>query len=359
LNRIHFTENGVRLKMSQLALVSMTDYPLTGYGPGNFEIAYQRHAFPTEEAVRYGRSTACAHNDYLQAGSELGWPAAVFLSVWFFVLLVSPIRPNQTLGVPAKAILSALGVAAFFNPISKMPLLGYLAIFSASCLARPRDEDPAPLSQGMKLLFRWIPVVALFPVLWCGFRFYWADRQEWRRILNVNPHDAEAWHNLAYATSNSQEGLKYHERAVLESPYQIYYIEALARSLESIPGQEGISPAIEAYLKAIRLAPTRATNYLSIARLLWRAGEPREALQWTDRAGRLEPNYWECDLWRARCLEHLGDKSRARAILNSLIERHEYFLRINQPHPDSPYEETILAYDRSVIENELSHLPAS
>jgi hypothetical protein len=356
LNRLHFFENGARLKMSQLALVSMTDYPLTGYGPGNFEIAYQRHAFPTGEAVRYGHSSAFAHNDYLQAGCELGWPAALFLCGWFFVLIARPIRPDQPLALPAKAILSALGIAAFFNPIFKMPLLGYLAIFSASCLSRTRDVDPRTPPQAMPLAVRWIPVLTLLPVLWCGVRSYWVNRQEWRRILNLNPHDAEAWHNLAYRASDKQESVRDHERAVLESPYQLYYIEALARSLESIPGQEGIYPAIEAYLKAIRLAPTRATNYLGIVRLLWRAGEPREALEWADHARRLEPNYWECDLWKARCFIQLGKKNRAQFILKNVIWRHAQFLQTALSTPSSPYEQAILGYDERIIQEELSRL---
>ncbi len=71
LTRMNFFENGARLRIWKLAFQGMTDYPLTGYGPGNFEMAYLRHAFPFEEAVRYGRSTIFAHNDYLQVLCEL------------------------------------------------------------------------------------------------------------------------------------------------------------------------------------------------------------------------------------------------------------------------------------------------
>jgi hypothetical protein len=59
--------------------------PLAGWGPGQFESLYARHALPQEsEPVRYDRVTAFAHNDGLQVLAETGWPGGAFvvLSLW-------------------------------------------------------------------------------------------------------------------------------------------------------------------------------------------------------------------------------------------------------------------------------------
>ncbi len=128
-------------------------------------------------------------------------------------------------------------------------------------------------------------------------RAYWVSTNQWDRILFWNSHDAEAWHELAYHVNDPLTALTDHQNAVRESPQQPYYVEALARALDSRAEPEFLPQALTMYLKAIELAPTRATNDLAIARILWRAGEPERALGWTEQAVHLEPFYWEGDLY--------------------------------------------------------------
>jgi len=356
IHRLHVFENGGRLHLWQLACRAMADYPLTGYGPGNFEMAYQRHAFPTQGAVRFGQTTAFAHNDFLQAAVELGWPLAALLAGGYLTLLLRPLPKNRPLARPAKSILIALGIAACVNPIFKMPILAYLAILAASCMtSSDRVPYPEKIPAQEKILLL-IPVSVLLLASWCGLRTLWADQRQWMRIISVNPRDAEAWHELAYASSDSSQIIAAHERAVEESPAQVYYVEALARALESSPAPDTIPRALEVYLKAIQLAPSRAPNVLGVARLLWRAGEFHEALPWAQRAHDLEPNYWESELWMARCLEQTGDKHGARVILDNTAKRHDEFARTSFLPPQFPYEQTILAYDASVIKSERSRM---
>jgi len=357
VTRLRLIEEPGRLRIWWLALRAFWDYPLTGYGPGNFEIAYQQHAFPEGTLVLYGHTTAFAHNDYLQAAVELGWPLTILLVSGLMGLILFPKNQDRPLATPARSILIVLGVASFFNPIFKMPIFPYLAILASSCLMMP--DNNSSLKQPANIRGFWlagIPAGILVLVLWCGLRSFWAANGQWVRIVSWNPSDAEAWHNLAYASSDKNEVLLANERAVSQSPHQVYYVEALARAQESLLAENLASGAVENYLRAIQLAPGRAINYLGVARLLWRAGEPLEALKWTTRARALEPYYWESDLWSARCFERMGDKDRARQVLIALIGRYEQFLHVSHPEPESPYEQAILSFDRSVVESELSRL---
>jgi len=359
LNRLGVFENGARWRIWTLALKGLIDYPLTGYGPGNFELAYLRHAFPFGEVVRYGHTTAFAHNDYLQLLCELGWPTAGLLFSALITVLWNPAREQNSFAIPAKGILITLAVAAFFNPIFEMPILAYLAVFCASYLL-PIATDPqrssGPKGVSLQGSFMGLLCATLLLVIWCGMRSYWVSTENWRRILGWNPHDAEAWHELAYQTNEPLEALRYHQNAVQESPQQPYYVEGLARALDSRPESTYLPLALTMYLNAIQLAPTRAVNDLAVASVLWRAGEPVRAWDWAEQALRLEPYYWECDLWKARCFAKMGDRKRAIFALQNLRQRRRQFLDSGFVAAQSPYENTILRYDDSVIQQELEHL---
>jgi hypothetical protein len=50
--------------------------PILGSGPGTFQVIYRRFKPPEAEMARL------AHNDYLQQGSDSGWPGLVFYAAW-------------------------------------------------------------------------------------------------------------------------------------------------------------------------------------------------------------------------------------------------------------------------------------
>jgi len=357
--RLNIAENGGRLRTWGIALRGLADYPLTGYGPGNFELAYHRYAFRYIDAVRYSRSTAFVHNDYLQIANEFGWPVVGLLCIGLYRILSKPISSLQPLAVPAKSILISLGVAACFNPIFKMPIFAYLALFSSSYLMNQWPSSPTVPGARTAItkagLFLFLGFLSLSSA-WCGVRSYWASHQAWDRIVSWNSADGEAWHEFAYQITDQKLAVFYHQRAVQESPNQPFYVEALARALESGSDPKVLPQTLEMYLRAINLAPKRAINYLAVTRILWRAREYGNALQWAAKASALEPYYWECDLWRARCMEKLGHANQAVFILKNLIQRREAVLKLYPGPVQSPYEQAILNFDPAVIENELRRI---
>jgi tetratricopeptide (TPR) repeat protein len=192
--------------------------------------------------------------------------------------------------------------------------------------------------------------------IWCGIRSQWASQQQWDRILKWDKNDAEAWHELATHMKTKQDMLICHRKAVELSPFEPYYIEALARTLESFPRKTYIPDAMQTYINALQLAPTRAIDDLAVARLLWRIGEAGDALEWTKKALALEPNYREADFWKARCLVSLGRPQEATSVLKTLVRLHQEDSLTPRTAPPSPYEEAILHFEEDAVRNSQAHL---
>lgn len=71
-----------RTLLWEASLQLLADAPWYGYGAGSFMFFYPRYRLPDE----IGSSGFYAHNDYLQLGIELGYPALVLMLVVFAVL---------------------------------------------------------------------------------------------------------------------------------------------------------------------------------------------------------------------------------------------------------------------------------
>jgi len=117
-----------------------------------------------------------------------------------------------------------------------------------------------------------------------------------------------------------------------------------------------VPEALQTYVRAIHLAPTRAVNHVAIARLLWRSGQATPALEWSEKASELEPNYWEATLWRARALSTLGRQKEAIFTLKDLMQRYRENQKTVVTPPQSPYEASILHYEETVIRADLARL---
>src|SRR5262249_28612042 len=139
-----------------------------------------------------------------------------------------------------------------------------------------------------------------------------------------------------------------------ESPFQPYNVESLARALEISRAPGHRQDALIAYLAAIQLSPTRAVNYVAVARLLWQGGEPAAGLESAEKALVLEPLYWEAMLWKARCLNALGRTAEATHALNTLLRKHREFEQTPHMAPQSPYEAAILGYSEAVVQKEFA-----
>jgi len=116
--QVHGLEHRMELTRSVWDMV--LDYPETGVGLGNFNDAYSRYAI---ESYTEKRTIVYAHNDWIQAGAELGFPGLVLaISGYFYVLGSSLLSWFQRrdryvlcMGAGIIAAYIALGIHSFFD----------------------------------------------------------------------------------------------------------------------------------------------------------------------------------------------------------------------------------------------------
>lgn len=350
-----------RLRFWGIAIQMIARYPLTGYGPGNFELGFLQFAFPVmTSAVHYGKITGFAHNGFLQLISEVGLPLGAWVILNAFIIWIVPQGRRPSYPVPIKAALLCLFPAIMFNVVLEMPFIAYTTLFLLRGL---QSDQQAPQSEEQsnpqpKMLLQILWVLTSLAILCGSLRAFLIYKDKWGVLLRYTPSDAMAWHMQGFRETLPSQAAFDHRKATQKAPQNPYYWESLGNALESNSTIQDSPEAFLSYRQATLLAPSRATNYLSIARLLFRLGDPRAAIPWIKKARQLEPFYWECDLWLARCYARLGNTRHAAFILRQLRARR---LATSTKDPSSPnmsssYETTILAYDDRVIASELKML---
>jgi tetratricopeptide (TPR) repeat protein len=189
-----------------------------------------------------------------------------------------------------------------------------------------------------------------------------AQLRRWDLIVRINPIDASAWQEWASNETDPDLALDRYAHAAAIASENPYYHESLGMALEASHRYENYSQALKEYLKVLQLSPSRAYDALAVGRILYILGEPSQACAWFKNALRIEPHYWECDLWIARCLHRLGKPGRAVAVSEQLKKRREFYLMWRKRvyddlpvpnEPPSPYEKVLLSYDDAVVDREL------
>ncbi len=363
--RLRLFEEGYRSKIMMIAVKAMKDRPLSGYGFGNFELAYQKHAFPVDiDRVRFGRTTRFAHNEYLQAGSDLGLMG--FLTFLFIVLrLFSRTPPPGQRSTQAGLL--AIGVSALNLHVWHVPFLAMWSIVLASAgEGNARLEASAEKSTKIRhhQPFVALALVALLGLSLAktGLRDRWMKAGDWPLILRWNKTDAEAWQQWGYAQASSQEALVCFSHAARLVPRNPYYHESLARALEATGKTDNCDLAKTHYVQALQYAPSRAINALALGRLMYNGHRFKEAMEWFKAARQIEPFYWECDFWIARSWQALGQRRKAKWVLSYLVKRKRIYdeetVRIRRDIPyfrkdDSDYANQLQRFDMNAIDQEL------
>ncbi|MGQ0668514.1 MAG: O-antigen ligase family protein [Actinomycetota bacterium] len=123
------------------ALVIMREDPVTGVGPGGFELAS-----PTALDDRDAR---WAHNEFLQQGAEGGLPGFALLSLlflWGFARLWSSRSPDAATALGAVA-LAALGIHASIDYVLHFPAIPIVAAALLGAAQASRGSDAAPIRE--------------------------------------------------------------------------------------------------------------------------------------------------------------------------------------------------------------------
>ena len=86
-----FTEaaRGTRFVFNEISQKSIDKHPYFGYGPENYQIAFQENLNPEMALPKYGTEvwTDRAHNIYYDTGVSGGYPAIVFYALFLFSVL--------------------------------------------------------------------------------------------------------------------------------------------------------------------------------------------------------------------------------------------------------------------------------
>lgn len=329
----HDSLRDYRINIWRSAWSIFIDHPLTGVGPGNFEIGYQRYPVEeTDHAVLYGRTTSFAHNVFLQAATDTG--IAGFLlcltAVWLMIRNKPPAHKPFAWACWATALLIVL--AGCFNPVLQRPFLLLWTLILAAFVRHERNLSLiSDRSHDRERRFLWLGILIV-----CT----------WLNISALIKHQP--------MTATGSEPPSILTARIQRSPSNVYLRESLARALESHNTPESLQEAALHYEMAIRLAPSRAINYVALGRILYRFHLIPNAQSRFEEARRIEPHYWEADLWIARCKAAQGQVRAALFQLRHLEKRRQAVLRRFRSYavPRSAYEEQILGYDSVVVEQE-------
>ncbi len=139
-----------RLERTESILPMMADYPLTGVGLGNFDRVYPEYQRPGWSGRRHCRY---AHNDWVQAGAEFGYPGLLLALAGYLTFLVYSVRrwfntrDQFAVGLGGGLLIGylALGIHSFFDfnlhiPANILSFVACLALMQAVLKPRPDNN---------------------------------------------------------------------------------------------------------------------------------------------------------------------------------------------------------------------------
>ena len=277
-----------RLATYQVALEMVKENPLFGVGVGQVGVVYPSYQFKPYEPADYPNHpyfyTEHIHNEFLQFWVEGGTPGLVlFLAVLtFFVLAVgkvlsdtdSPAKDKELLlGVTAGTL--ALLVQALSNfPFQIVPTAVLFGLFLAAPLSLRSAAVPVPAAP-LTFFQKSILVFCLLAAAGWGARAVAAS---------IAYRDTAGETNLAHGP----KAVYYGNRLIQLSPVNPKAWNVYAKALE-VNGQT--DAALAAYQKSFDLNPHFVENLMAMADLKAKAGEFQEALDLSQRALAVTPNY--------------------------------------------------------------------
>jgi len=336
-----------RWNIWKAAYHSLGDHPLTGYGLGNFESGYLRHAQALpQDMVRFGKTTRFAHCDFLQWGVETGLlEGAILFCLGLFPLIQGIRRRPSIQHLSFYVAYLCMALTACVNITLQMPFLMLLALYFAAGLI---SADSQTKYRMMPMIFK--QLLALFILMslsllsWRSFLLSNRGATTWLHFL---PHDAQAWHLAGVEAKTWPEAIYDQENAVRWATGQLYYHEALARAYAAV--NRWNDSALQ-YQKSLELSPNRAVDWLGLGQALFSLHQPAEAEKCYVKARAIEPAYWQAEFRLAQLWASQGRRAEALFLLRQLDARHQAWIdQVALLHPSawSPYEHEIVAFDAS------------
>ena len=236
LEKFEHSDRGLqtRLLTTRSMFPMLADYPATGVGWGNFQYLYPRYV-PTEwDGVS---SSGYSHNDWIEAGTETGFPGLAIICGAFLIYLFRMTRlwikrknlHALGIGIGMLAALLAISIHSYFdfnmhipaNPLTLAAILGigYVAIhrqghgYSQSFFYKKRTIRLSRL--GRFAILGLVLFVFSFSIYWSGRHFLAeaASPTEWNSTMNLNwnPELADIERAIAFNPGN----FEYHHKRAL------------------------------------------------------------------------------------------------------------------------------------------------
>jgi len=239
--------------------------PITGWGLGNFEMAYLQFQHPGGYGLRYGQSTMFAHNGLLQTAAETGLPGAILL-LWGFATLLKNVIPlvrkeRSLFSIVIVFLMTSMVNYSLFLPFNGLIFTTAVALLAAKSTAVHRPHSTIDLSK-----FRLVPtfMIGLLSAFLMSYGFSEALQKNGKLSVaaKVCPIRSEAWYALALQNmSNLKAAIPFLERALITNNQNSFYWQRTALVLIHIQPTEE-SKINLCFKQAQSLAPFHAPFYV-------------------------------------------------------------------------------------------------
>ncbi|MGH7738727.1 MAG: O-antigen ligase family protein, partial [bacterium] len=335
------------------ALKMAVDQPLFGFGPDSFQTIYPYY----RSSDLWNTTTAFAHNEFLQAAAECGWPAMILALLWVVALGKKawsaarknlPFKPTAPSSRAAEMALFFLGFTVLHNLVDftfhewaiSLILIGFFTF-----AFRNDREDGAGVNLRLSpLAFKSLAAVILLSSFWVlgwgSARDAWAQwnylkgerlqtaghladaQAALRQSLAARPNLMGAWNSLGTIALDEAVHEKHTLlKAALFHESEIDFDQAVRVSPRAVTPRENqvklmefrgrLDEALDLQAELTAKLPNLPTNYLEEGEILLAQGKAAEVIPVAQRAIDLDQYLLEAYFLKARAFEFLGKPSRA------------------------------------------------
>jgi len=271
--------------------VKMTaDNPVYGVGLGNYGKIFPRYNFPVEnEALRYGKYTDFAHNEYLQMAAEAGIPGFLIL-LWLIYMLLRRTGKYRFLLYPSIILL----FQAFFDMNLHLPA-NVMLLLALYAMAEQKSGNSTQIRLEKYNVYL-IPALVLIGLFYAAFLAsdISARKNDYAGAIKCNPLNPENYYKMAVSSQyNTAQGIKMLKNAVFLDPENYLYHSELGYIYWHLAFKDRplVKYALEEFNSSLEKNPFNAQTYLSLGKLYFDIGEYPNTIKCIDKALQLEPNF--------------------------------------------------------------------
>ncbi len=266
-----------RLYTTKTMIPMFWDYPALGVGWGNFRYLYSRYVPEDYDGVS---SSGYSHNDWLEAGTEVGLAGGTLIMTAFGLYLIKIIRIWRNrrdlyalgIGAGVMAGLISIGFHSYFDfnmhiPANPLTLAALLGIGYASVYRQGRGYSESffykvrkiPLTRLRRIVIACLILFAFVVSTYTVGRHFFAEAKcptEWNSTMNLNwsPYLTDIQEAISYNPLNAE----YHFKLAG------YYMGS--RIADEILHKEYNEKAIASLEKAVSLNPARGIYWYDLGK---------------------------------------------------------------------------------------------